>query len=524
MGAISPNLDSEDFRRNSEAVRHAAEELAAKTEAAARGGSPKAVEKHKGRGKMLARERIDALVDPGSGFLELSQLAADGVYPDPLPGAGIVTGVGEIAGRCCMIVANDATVKGGSYYPLTVKKHLRAQEIAMRNRLPCVYLVDSGGAYLKGQAEVFPDRDHFGRIFLNQAHMSAEGIAQVAVVMGSCTAGGAYIPAMADETVIVGGQGAIFLAGPPLVKVATGEIADAERLGGGRMHAGASGLVQQVAADDHGALARTRRIIANLGDPAPPAAAGPAPGRREGLYGALDPDLRRPTDARHILAFVLDDAEFEEFKPEYGATLVTGFGRVAGRRVGVLANNGVLFSESARKGAQFIQLCCQRDFPLVFLQNITGFMVGERYESGGIAKHGAMMVRAVSCAAVPKVTVIVGNSYGAGNYAMCGRAYDPDFLFMWPTARIAVMGGEQAAGVLAEIKAAAGGLSPEEAERIKRPVLEQFEAESDPYYATARLWDDGIIDPAQTAQALAMALRATDSRAHRPTRFGAFRM
>ena len=524
MGSLAQRVDraSAEYLSNAAGVRAASEDLAGRIAGAH--GSPEAVERQKARGKMLARERVDELVDPGSAFLELSQLAAYGVYSDPLPAAGLVAGVGEICGHCCMIVANDATVKGGSYYPLTVKKHLRAQEIAERNRLPCVYLVDSGGAYLKGQSEVFPDRDHFGRIFRNQARMSAAGIAQIAVVMGPCTAGGAYIPAMADETVIVDGVGAIYLAGPPLVKVATGEIAEQERLGGGRMHACESGLVDQLALDDRHALALTRRIVANLGGArALPAPARPAPARDESVYGVFNPDLRQPTDIRGVLAFVLDSSEFDEFKPDYGPTLVTGFGAVNGRTVGIVANNGVLFSQSAQKGAQFVQLCSERWIPLVFLQNITGFMVGERYESGGIAKHGAMMVRTVSCAEVPKITVIVGNSYGAGNYAMCGRAYDPDFIFMWPTARIAVMGGEQAAGVLVEIKGRKAAVDPEEAERIRRPVLDQFKAESDPYFASARLWDDGIIDPAQTAQVLALALRATDGKPRRPSRFGAFR-
>ncbi len=503
-----------------------AADLREKVAQAAQGGPEHARRRHRERGKLPVRERVGLLLDPGSPFLELSQLAAHGVYDDPLPGAGIVTGVGDIAGRPCMVVANDATVKGGAYYPLTVKKHLRAQEIAMRNRLPCVYLVDSGGAYLKGQAEVFPDRDHFGRIFRNQALMGAAGIAQVAVVMGSCTAGGAYIPAMADETVIVDGQGEIYLAGPPLVKVATGEVSDSADLGGGAMHARESGLVDHLAADDRAALAKARGIVANLGPPPGLAPPGPLPsGKGDGIYGAIDPDLRRPSDARALLACVLDDGALDEFKPGYGPTLVTGFGRVGGRLVGTLANNGVLFSESAQKGAHFIQLCDGRGIPLVFFQNITGFMVGARYESGGIAKHGAMMVRAVSCARVPKVTVVVGNSYGAGNYAMCGRAYDPDFIFMWPTARIAVMGGEQAAGVLAEIRAQREPApTDEELGRIRRPVLDQFEEESDPYHATARLWDDGVIDPAQTAQVLALALRATDGRERGPGGFGTFRM
>lgn len=516
----------QEFKDRHKALSTATQRLRTLAATAAAGGSAAARARHLRRGKLLARERITQLLDPNSPFLELSQLGAQGVYDEALPAAGVITGVGEVANRPVMVVANDATVKGGIYYPLTVKKHLRAQEIAVRNRLPCIYLVDSGGAHLKSQGEVFPDRDHFGRIFFNQARMSAAGILQVAVVMGSCTAGGAYIPAMADATVIVKGTGLIYLAGPPLVKVATGEIADEQELGGGPMHAHKSGLVDYLADNDSAALAQARTIVRDLADECRPlATTGAAPlYPADELYGVVGMNLRKPFDMREVLARVLDGSEFNEFKPEFGSTLVTGFGAVHGRRVGIIANNGVLFSESALKGSQFVQLCAEHGVPLVFLQNITGFMVGTTYEQSGIAKHGAMLVRAVACAEVPKITLIIGNSYGAGNYAMCGRAYDPDVLLMWPSARIAVMGGEQAAGVLVEISLAKKKLSAAQRKKMAVPVLEQFAKESDPYHATAHLWDDGIIDPAQTRQVLALALRATDGREGRTSRFGAFRM
>ncbi len=517
---------SADFKERKRKLAAASARLRGLVAKAAEGGSPAARERHRKRGKLLARERIERLLDPGSPFLELSQLCAHGVYADDLPAAGIVTGIGEAGGRPVMVVANDATVKGGAYYPLTVKKHLRAQEIAWRNRLPCVYLVDSGGAFLKGQAEVFPDREHFGRIFYNQARMSADGIVQVAVVMGSCTAGGAYIPAMADATVIVRDTGSIYLAGPPLVKVATGEVADEQQLGGGPMHARVSGLVDALAEDDGDALLQARSLLRNLASPCPhsePDHSGPLHDPEE-LYGIVGMNLRQPFDMREVLARVLDGSEFDEFKPGFGGELVCGFGAVRGSRVGVVANNGVLFSASAQKGSQFVQLCAEHRIPLLFLQNITGFMVGTDYEQGGIAKHGAMLVRAVACAEVPKVTVVVGNSYGAGNYAMCGRAYDPDFMFMWPSARIAVMGGEQAAGVLAEIASAKGRLSAKDRKKLTAPVIAQFDRESDPLYATARLWDDGVIDPVQTRDVVALSLRAMAGRDDRPSRFGAFRM
>ena len=495
------------------------------------GAGPRA--KHVARGKLLPRERIRALVDPGSPFLEFSQLAAYGMYGDNIASAGIVTGIGRIAGRECVVVCNDATVKGGTYYPLTVKKHVRAQEIARENRLPCVYLVDSGGANLPNQFDVFPDRDHFGRIFYNQATMSALGIPQIAVVMGSCTAGGAYVPAMADESIIVRNQGTIFLGGPPLVKAATGEIVSAEELGGADVHTRVSGVADHLALNDHHALALARRIVGHLNrpkhveveltEPVPPKYAA------DEVYGVINSDIRKPYDVREVIARIVDGSDFDEFKARYGTTLVTGFARILGYPVGIVANNGILFSESALKGAHFIELCAQRRIPLVFLQNVTGFMVGQKYEAGGIARDGAKMVTAVSCAQVPKFTVIIGGSYGAGNYGMCGRAFSPRFLWMWPNARISVMGGEQAATVLATVRRdaiEAGGKtwSVEEEEAFRAPIREQYEKEGHPYFASARLWDDGIIDPADTRRVLGLAISASLNRPIPPTKFGLFRM
>ena len=508
------------------------EELRRRTAEAAEGGSEAARARHTARGKLLPRERVERLLDPGSAFLELSALAAHGLYGDEVPGAGLITGLGRIGGRLCVVVANDATVKGGTYYPMTVKKHLRAQEIARANRLPCVYLVDSGGAHLPSQDEVFPDREHFGRIFKNQATLSADGIAQIAVVMGSCTAGGAYVPAMADETVIVREQGTIFLGGPPLVKAATGEVVTAEELGGGDVHARISGVVDHLAEDDAHALALARGIVATLPAPDLPEPSGAAEPPRypaEELWGLIPRDLRQRLDPSEVIARLVDGSRFEPFKPLYGQTLVTGFARLGGHKVGILANDGILFSESAEKGAHFIQLCCQRRIPLVFLQNITGFMVGRKYEHGGIAKDGAKLVTAVSCAAVPKLTVIIGGSFGAGNYGMCGRAFDPRFLWMWPNARISVMGGEQAAAVLATVRRdaieAAGQSWPAEEEAaFKAPLIARYEEQGSPYYATARLWDDGIIDPAQTREVLILGLEAALHAPIPATRFGTFRL
>ncbi|MBU6485419.1 MAG: methylcrotonoyl-CoA carboxylase, partial [Betaproteobacteria bacterium] len=489
--------------------------------------------RHVARGKLLPRERVRALLDPGSPFLELSQLAALDMYGDNIASAGIITGIGRVAGRECVVVCNDATVKGGTYYPMTVKKHLRAQEIARQNGLPCIYLVDSGGANLPNHTDVFPDRDHFGRIFYNQATLSAEGIAQIAVVMGSCTAGGAYVPAMCDESIIVREQGTIFLGGPPLVKAAIGEIVTAEELGGADVHTRISGVADHFAQNDHHALAIARRIVGNLNrrkqvdlelaEPVPPRY--PA----EDLYGVINADIRKPYDAREVIARIVDDSAMDEFKARYGTTLVTGFARIWGYPVGIVANNGVLFSESALKGAHFIELCAQRGVPLVFLQNITGFMVGKKYEAGGIAKDGAKMVTAVSCAQVPKFTVIIGGSYGAGNYGMCGRAFNPRFLWMWPNARISVMGGEQAATVLATVRrdgieAKGEDWSAEEEEAFKAPIREQYEREGHPYFASARLWDDGVIDPADTRRVLALAISAALNRPIEATTFGVFRM
>ncbi|KUR74491.1 carboxyl transferase domain-containing protein [Novosphingobium sp. FSW06-99] len=495
----------------------------------AQGGGAKARDRHTARGKLLPRERVERLLDPGTPFLELAQLAANGLYDDEVPGAGLITGIGRVAGRQVMIVANDATVKGGTYYPMTVKKHLRAQAVAAENRLPCLYLVDSGGANLPHQAEVFPDREHFGRIFFNQAQMSAQGIAQIACVMGSCTAGGAYVPAMSDETVIVRQQGTIFLAGPPLVKAATGEDISAEDLGGGDLHARKSGVADHLAASDDHAIAILRDIVSTL----PPPQTAPVNRRApadplypaDDLYSLIPADVRAPYDVREVIARIVDGSEFHEFKPLYGTTLVTGFAHVHGMPVAILANNGVLFSESATKGAHFIELACQRRIPLLFLQNITGFMVGGKYEAEGIARHGAKLVTAVATASVPKITVLIGGSFGAGNYGMCGRAYDPRFLFTWPNARISVMGGEQAASVLATVHRDAATWSAEQAEAFKAPIRDRFEAEGSPYFATARLWDDGIIDPVQTRDVVGLSLAAAlEAPFPDQARFGVFRM
>ncbi|MFF4749869.1 carboxyl transferase domain-containing protein [Streptomyces sp. NPDC002514] len=521
------------WQANEEAHRALVEELRGKLAAARLGGGERARARHTARGKLLPRDRVDTLLDPGSPFLELAPLAADGMYDGQAPAAGVIAGIGRVSGRECVIVANDATVKGGTYYPMTVKKHLRAQEVALENRLPCVYLVDSGGAFLPMQDEVFPDREHFGRIFYNQARMSAAGIPQIAAVLGSCTAGGAYVPAMSDEAVIVRGQGTIFLGGPPLVKAATGEVVTAEELGGGEVHSRISGVTDHLAEDDAHALRIVRTIAATL------PARGPLPWDVRpavepkvdpyGLYGAVPVDPRTPYDVREIIARVVDGSRFAEFKAEFGQTLVTGFARIHGHPVGIVANNGILFSESAQKGAHFIELCDQRGIPLVFLQNISGFMVGRDYEAGGIAKHGAKMVTAVACTRVPKLTVVVGGSYGAGNYSMCGRAYSPRFLWMWPGAKISVMGGEQAASVLATVKRdqleARGESWPaEEEEAFKAPIRQQYERQGNAYYATARLWDDGVIDPLETRQVLGLALTACANAPLGEPRFGVFRM
>ena len=529
--AIDPGADT--FAKNTANMEALVADLREKTAEIEQGGGEASRERHEKRGKLLPRERLRLLLDSGSPFLEFSALAAYGVYDAHVPAAGIITGIGRVMGRECVIVINDATVKGGTYFPLTVKKHLRAQEIARQNRLPCIYLVDSGGANLPNQDEVFPDKEHFGRIFFNQARMSAEGIAQIAVVMGSCTAGGAYVPAMSDESVIVKGVGTIFLAGPPLVKAATGEIVTAEDLGGADVHARQSGVVDHYAEDDRHALAIARRIVDTLEAPAKPGieireANEPLFDGRE-IYGLVPPDLRTPFDVREIIARVFDGSEFDEFKRLYGATLVTGFARLFGTQVGILANNGILFSESALKGAHFVELCCQRRIPMIFLQNITGFMVGQKYEVGGIAKDGAKLVTAVACAQVPKITVIIGGSFGAGNYGMCGRAYEPRFLWMWPNARISVMGGEQAASVLSQVrrdgkKARGEKVDDAEEEAFAANIREQYETQGHPYYASARLWDDGIIDPAQTRMVLGLSLAASLNAPIGETRFGVFRM
>ncbi len=525
--ALSP--DSETFRTSATHNRALAETLREDVARTALGGNAKSRERHTARGKLLPRDRVERLLDPGSPFLEIGQLVANGLYDDEVPGAGLIIGIGRVSGRQCMIVCNDATVKGGTYFPLTVKKHLRAQEIAQENRLPCIYLVDSGGANLPHQAEVFPDRDHFGRIFFNQAQMSALCIPQIACVMGSCTAGGAYVPAMSDETIIVRGQGTIFLAGPPLVKAATGEVISAEELGGADTHGRRSGVVDHVAENDEHALTIVRDIVStlqpqaqtavNLQQPKPPKFAP------EELYGIVPSDVRAPYDVHEVIARLVDGSEFHEFKALYGTSLVCGFAHIWGIPVAILANNGVLFSESAQKGAHFIELACQRRIPLLFLQNISGFMVGGKYEAEGIAKHGAKLVTAVATATVPKITVLIGGSFGAGNYGMCGRAYSPRFLFTWPNSRISVMGGEQAASVLATVHRDADSWTPEQAEAFKAPVRQKYEDEGNPWYATARLWDDGIIDPAQTRDVLGLAFAATLNAPipERPA-FGVFRM
>jgi len=521
------------FQANADAMRTLVQELRDSVQKMALGGGETARARHVARGKLLPRERIQRLLDPGTPFLELSPLAAFQMYRDEAPCAGLVAGIGRVSGVDCMIVCNDATVKGGTYYPMTVKKHLRAQEIAAQNNLPCIYLVDSGGANLPNQDEVFPDREHFGRIFFNQANMSAQGIAQIAVVMGSCTAGGAYVPAMSDETIIVKNQGTIFLGGPPLVKAATGEVVSAEDLGGGDAHTRLSGVADHLANDDLHALALARQAVAALNrQKTPPLTLrAPMPPRYdpEELHGVVPADTRKSYDVREVIARIVDGSEFHEFKARFGATLVCGFAHIEGMPVGIVANNGILFSESAQKGAHFIELCGQRKVPLVFLQNITGFMVGRKYENEGIARHGAKMVTAVATVQVPKFTVIIGGSYGAGNYGMCGRAYSPRFLWMWPNARICVMGGEQAAGVLATVRkdalAAKGQtLTAEDEEAIKRPILEQFEHQSRALYSSARLWDDGVIDPADTRRVLALGLSASMNAPIGETRFGVFRM
>ena len=524
---------SEEFGRNRAAHEALVAELRAQVETIEQGGGARAREKHLARGKLLPRERVRNLLDTGSPFLELSQLAAHGMYGGEVPAAGIITGIGRVSGRECMIVANDATVKGGTYYPVTVKKHLRAQEIAEQNRLPCIYLVDSGGANLPNQDQVFPDREHFGRIFFNQARMSAQGIPQIAAVLGSCTAGGAYVPAMSDESIIVRGQGTIFLAGPPLVKAATGEDVTAEELGGAEVHSRTSGVTDHMANDDGHALAIVRRIVGHLNqvkrhdlELAEPRDPHYDPAE---IRGIVPTDPRKPYDVREVIARLVDGSELDEFKALYGDTLVCGFARILGYPVGIVANNGILFSESALKGAHFIEICCQRGVPLVFLQNIAGFMVGRKYEAGGIAKDGAKMVTAVACANVPKFTVIIGGSFGAGNYGMCGRAFGPRLLWMWPNARISVMGGEQAASVLAQVRrdnieAKGGQWSEAEEEAFKAPLRDQYETQGHPYYASARLWDDGIIDPLDTRMVLGLGISAALNAPIEPTRFGIFRM
>ncbi len=541
MPVLETKVDrrSAEFAASEAAMRALVQELKARQAQVGLGGGEAARAKHVARGKLLPRDRIEMLLDPGAPFLELSPLAAWGMYADESPGAGIITGIGRIAGRECVVVCNDPTVKGGTYYPITVKKHLRAQRVAEEHRLPCVYLVDSGGAHLPSQDDVFPDQEHFGRIFYNQANLSAAGIPQIAVVMGSCTAGGAYVPAMSDESIIVRNQGTIFLGGPPLVKAATGEVVSAEELGGGEVHARISGVVDHLAENDSHALGIARRIIGGLGTDSfgPDLKSGPNESvpfsepryPAEELYGIIPTDTRKPYDAREIIMRLVDGSDFDEWKARFGTTLVTGFARIHGMNAGILANNGILFSESAQKGAHFIELCCQRRVPLVFLQNITGFMVGKKYENEGIARHGAKMVTAVACARVPKFTVIVGGSFGAGNYGMCGRAYSPRFLWTWPNSRISVMGGEQAANVLATVRRDAiegkgGKWSAEEEAAFKAPIRAQYEEQGNPYYATARLWDDGIIDPADTRRCLALGLALSLRQPIPETRFGVFRM
>ncbi|MCA1474750.1 MULTISPECIES: carboxyl transferase domain-containing protein [Bradyrhizobium] len=529
--SIDPS--SSDFARNSEAMRGLVADLREKLSEVAGGGGEASRKRHTARGKMLARERVDLLVDPGTSFLELSPLAAYGLYGGDVHSASVVTGVGRISGRECVIVANDATIKGGTYYPMTVKKHLRAQDIARQNNLPCVYMVDSGGAFLPLQDEIFPDERHFGRIFYNQAQMSSQGIPQIAIVMGSCTAGGAYVPAMSDESIIVRNQGTIFLGGPPLVKAATGEVVSAEELGGADVHSRQSGVTDHYAQNDAHAIGIARRIVGtlkpsvrpnlNMHKPRDPLFAA------EEIYGVVPVDGRKPFDVRDIIARIVDGSEFDEFKKLYGTTLVCGFAHIWGYPVGIIANNGILFSESSLKGAHFIELCCQRGIPLVFLQNITGFMVGKKYEAGGIARDGAKLVTAVATASVPKFTVVIGGSYGAGNYGMCGRAYSPRFLWMWPNARISVMGGEQASMVLSQVRrdnieAKGDSWSREEEDKFREPIRAQYESQGHPYYATARLWDDGVIDPADTRLVLGLGLSAASNAPLEPTKFGLFRM
>jgi 3-methylcrotonyl-CoA carboxylase beta subunit len=535
MTVLKTALDprSETFRANAESMQAQVADLNRVVAEIRIGGGAAARERHLARGKLLPRDRVRTLIDPGAPFLEFSQLAGYRMYPDEVPAGGIITGIGPVMGRECVVIANDATVKGGTYYPVTVKKHLRAQEIARENNLPCLYLVDSGGANLPNQDDVFPDREHFGRIFYNQATMSALGIPQIAVVLGSCTAGGAYVPAMSDESIIVKGQGTIFLGGPPLVKAAIGEVVTAEELGGADVHARVSGVVDHMAQDDAHALGIARRIVGNLNrakpvelDLAPPVEPLYDPAE---IYGAVMTDLRRPYDVREVIARIVDGSVLDEFKRLYGETLVTGFARIAGYPVGIVANNGILFSESALKGSHFIELCCQRGIPLIFLQNIAGFMVGRKYEAGGIAKDGAKMVTAVACAKVPKFTVIIGGSFGAGNYGMCGRAFGPRFVFMWPNARISVMGGEQAASVLAQIRrdnleGKGESWSAEDEAAFKAPIRAQYETQGHPYYASARLWDDGVIDPAETRRVLALAISASLNAPIAKTAFGVFRM
>ena len=535
MTVLQSRINTRDaaFAANREHMQTQVDDLRTVVNQIHQGGGAKARERHTSRGKLLPRDRLNALLDPGSPFLELSQLAAYKVYEDDVPSAGIITGIGRVAGQECMIFVNDATVKGGTYYPLTVKKQGRAQTIAEENHLPCIYLVDSGGAFLPLQDEVFPDRDHFGHAFFNQARMSSQGIPQIAAVLGSCTAGGAYIPAMADESIIVKNQGTIFLGGPPLVKAATGEVVTAEELGGADVHCRTSGVTDHYANNDHHALELVRRSVGRLNrvkpvsmdlresvEPAYPV---------EDVYGVIPADSKQPYDAREVISRVVDGSDFDEFKALYGETLICGFARIHGYPVGIIANNGILFGESAVKGAHFVELCAQRKTPLVFLQNITGFMVGKQYEAGGIARHGAKMVHAVACAKVPKFTVVIGGSFGAGNYAMCGRAYDPRFMFMWPNARISVMGGEQASGVLATVKQdqmARNGesMTPEEEAAFKQPIIDLYERQGHPYYSSARLWDDGVIDPADTRMVLGLSISAALNAPIEETKFGVFRM
>lgn len=529
----SIDTSSLDFARNSEAMRSLVADLREKLSQVAGGGGEVSRNRHTSRGKMLARERVDLLVDPGTAFMELSPLAAYGLYGGDVHSASVVTGVGRIAGRECVIVANDATIKGGTYYPMTVKKHLRAQDVARQNNLPCVYMVDSGGAFLPLQDEIFPDERHFGRIFYNQAQMSSQGIPQIAIVMGSCTAGGAYVPAMSDESIIVRNQGTIFLGGPPLVKAATGEVVTAEELGGADVHSRQSGVTDHYAQNDAHAIGIARRIVGTL-KPSVRPNLNMHPARdplfaAEEIYGVVPVDGRKPFDVRDIIARVVDGSEFDEFKKLYGTTLVCGFAHIWGFPVGIIANNGILFSESSLKGAHFIELCCQRGIPLVFLQNITGFMVGKKYEAGGIARDGAKLVTAVATASVPKFTVVIGGSYGAGNYGMCGRAYSPRFLWMWPNARISVMGGEQASMVLSQVRrdnieAKGDSWSKEDEDKFREPIRAQYESQGHPYYATARLWDDGVIDPADTRLVLGLGLSAASNAPIEPTKFGLFRM